>query len=55
MAVPVFRLDNMFSVLRNLPTKLLIEIAKPKMTDFDCTPLIHHPMKLIHPSCIDVG
>jgi len=55
MAVPIFRLDNMFSILRNLPAKLLIEIAKPKMTALDCTPLIHRPMKLIHPSCIDVG
>jgi len=50
MAVPVFRLDNLFSSLRNLPAKLLIEIAKPKMTALGCTPLI-----IIHPSCMDVG
>ena len=55
MAVPVFKLHNMFSILRNLPAKLLIEIAKPKMTALGCTPLIHRPMKFIHPSCIDVG
>jgi len=52
MAVPVFGLNERFSFKKR---KMLIEIAKPKMTGLYCTQPIHRQLKLNQLPCIDIG